>query len=462
MEVQIIFKKLIKPCVPTPSHLRNMRLSFMDNRLPPRTVPIIYYYPAHGGNNHPLDHQTVEQKLKRLEKSLSEILTLYYPLAGRYVKENLSINCNDDGVEYAQALVNGQLSQILQGQFHEIKELNRFVPHHQEEESATNPLVAFQINIFNCGGLAIGLRTSHRIVDAFTSALFTNGWAKACKEGHINDVIVPNFESGTLFPPTDTPAVKLPPLSTTTSKVVAKRFVLDANAISKLKAEVIMSSCGGDHMQKTSTTEVVIALIWRAQITAARARYGGLLRTSLLSVSLNLRGNKTFKKLPENCCGNIYTHGNVRFQADETKMGLNNFVDQVRYAMRNTIAEFGTPKEDRHEDEDGFFSKLIMRSCREVAEEVARGEGDVHRFGSFRSLPFYEVDFGWGKPAWVSLAQRPYKGVMLLNTKGGDGIEAWVTMDEEEMDYFQNDPTIIMLLKDGDHGIHDTVRADAA
>ncbi|KAK0582954.1 hypothetical protein LWI29_031482 [Acer saccharum] len=453
MEIQIISKKLIKPCVPTPSHLRNMSLSLMDIRLSPRTVPFIFYYSAHG-NCHP---DTVEhaERLKRLEKSLSEILTLYYPLAGRYVEDQLSIDCNDEGVEYAKALVNGKLSQILQGQF-EIKELNRFVPDNQVEESATNPLVAVQINIFNCGGIAIGLRTAHRIIDAFTSSLFTNGWAKACKVGNINDVIVPNFEAGILFPPRDTPVVKLPPLSKTTSEVVAKRFVLDTNTISKLKAEVT-SSCGGGHTHKISTTEIVIALIWRAQINAARAR-SGFLRTSLLSVAVNLRG-KTFKKVPENCCGNIYTLGTARFQAEETKMGsLNVFVDQVRDAIRNTVAEFGKQKED----EDGFFSKLIMKPCIEIDEQVRKGEGDIHRFSSLRNVPFYEVDFGWGKPAWVSLAHRPYKGVMLIDTKAGDGIEAWVTMDKEEMAYFQNDPNITMLVKDGDHGVPGNSNLDAA
>ncbi|KAK0580972.1 hypothetical protein LWI29_008269 [Acer saccharum] len=437
MEVQIISKKLIKPSVPTPSHLRNMSLSLMDIRLPPRTVPFIFYYTSHE-NYHSFEN--VERLKARLEKSLSEILTLYFPLAGRYVEEKLLIDCNDEGVEYAEACVNGKLSQILQGQF-EVKELNRFVPDNQVEESATNPLLAVQINIFNCGGIAIGLRSSHRIIDAFTSSLFTNGWAKACKVGNINDVIVPNFEAGILFPPKDTPVVNIPNLSKTTSGVVAKRFVLDVNTISKLKAEVT-SSCGGGHMHKTSTTEVVTALIWRAQINAARARYG-FLRTSRMATAINLRG-KTFKKIPENCCGNIYTLTTARFEADETKMmGLNGFVDQVRDAIRNCIAEFGKPNEDK----DGFFSKLIMRPCIEMAEEVIKGEGDVHNFSSLRNVPFYEVDFGWGKPAWVSVAHRPYKTVMLIDTKAGDGIEAWVSMDKEEMTFFQNDPNITVLLK---------------
>ncbi|KAK4836352.1 hypothetical protein QYF36_025013 [Acer negundo] len=99
MEVQIISKKSIKPSVPAPSHLRNTSLSLMDIRLSPRTLPFIFYYSAHG-NCHPDRVEHVE-RLKRLEKSLSEIFTLYYPLAGRYVEEKLSIDCNDEGEEYA-------------------------------------------------------------------------------------------------------------------------------------------------------------------------------------------------------------------------------------------------------------------------------------------------------------------------------------------------------------------------
>jgi hypothetical protein len=46
---------------------------------------------------------------------LSEILTLFYPLAGRYIKDNLSVDCNDEGVELLEAKVDGvDLTQIVQ------------------------------------------------------------------------------------------------------------------------------------------------------------------------------------------------------------------------------------------------------------------------------------------------------------------------------------------------------------
>ncbi|KAL5858265.1 hypothetical protein ACOSQ3_005723 [Xanthoceras sorbifolium] len=449
MEVQIVSKKLIKPSVSTPCHLRNMSISFIDQLIPPKTVPFIFYYTADndGNNNHPIDHQRADndQRQKRLEKSLSELLTLFYPLAGRYIKESHLIECNDEGVEYVEALVNGQLSQILRGEFETTKELNRFIPDHVEE-SVTSPLVSIQVNIFNCGGLAIGLRFTHRIIDGFTITTIINGWAKACKIGNINNVNVPNFDSCVFFPPRDDISrFNFQPLSKTKSscEVVTRIFVFDETTISKLKAEAMSAGTNGLLKRTPSTTEVMIAFIWRAQINAAGARNNGRLRNSLLLVSLDLRG-KTFKKIPENCCGNVFTLVTARFEADyghdnKKNMGLSDFVVRVRDAIRNSINEFAEkPKENDDHEEDGFLLSKVMRPRMEIIEETRKGDqGDVHMFSSLIKFPLYEADFGWGKPAWVSMAQRPYKGVLFLDRKCGNGIEAWVSMEEDDMAFFQ-------------------------
>lgn len=59
-----------------------------------------------------------------------------------------------------------------------------------------------------------------------------------------------------------------------------------------------------------------------------------------------------------------------------------------------------------------------------------------------RGFPLYETDFGWGKPAWLGIAKRVYRSVMLMDSRDGAGVEAWVTMDKEEMDHFLNDPDL--------------------
>ncbi|KAL3615831.1 hypothetical protein CASFOL_040125 [Castilleja foliolosa] len=53
-------------------------------------------------------------------------------------------------------------------------------------------------------------------------------------------------------------------------------------------------------------------------------------------------------------------------------------------------------------------------------------------------FPVYEVDYGWGKPHWVATVGVPFKNlVALMDTKDGDGIEAWVSMVEKDKDVIE-------------------------
>ncbi|GJX09435.1 transferase, chloramphenicol acetyltransferase-like domain protein [Tanacetum coccineum] len=53
------------------------------------------------------------QFVTKLEKSLERTLTRFYPLAGRYVEENHSVDCSNQGAEYIYAKVNIKLQDIL-------------------------------------------------------------------------------------------------------------------------------------------------------------------------------------------------------------------------------------------------------------------------------------------------------------------------------------------------------------
>lgn len=77
-----------------------------------------------------------------------------------------------------------------------------------------------------------------------------------------------------------------------------------------------------------------------------------------------------------------------------------------------------------------------MKEVRKVM--VSKGEMEVYVFSSWSRFPFYQTDFGFGKPIRVCPAAAPIKNtVILMGTKSGDGIEAWVTMAEDDMAKFQ-------------------------
>ncbi|KAF9610458.1 hypothetical protein IFM89_022422 [Coptis chinensis] len=70
-------------------------------------------------------------------------------------------------------------------------------------------------------------------------------------------------------------------------------------------------------------------------------------------------------------------------------------------------------------------------------------ESETHLLTSWCRFHFYIADFGWGDHIWVSPV-NPFKNVLvLMDTKNGEGIEAWVTLDAEDMAKFETDPELL-------------------
>ncbi|XP_048328519.2 BAHD acyltransferase At5g47980 [Ziziphus jujuba] len=59
-----------------------------------------------------------------------------------------------------------------------------------------------------------------------------------------------------------------------------------------------------------------------------------------------------------------------------------------------------------------------------------------------KRFELYDVaDFGWGKPIWISANDN--NSFLLMDTKGGDGIEALVTLSEEEKALLEKDDELL-------------------
>ena len=106
VQVEIVSKATIKPSSPTPNELKHYKFSLLDEMAPPPSiyVPVVLFYSA--------SEKDLPQVSQKLKTSLSEVLTLYYPLCGRIKgnKSNLYVDCNDEGVLYLEARVPSKLS----------------------------------------------------------------------------------------------------------------------------------------------------------------------------------------------------------------------------------------------------------------------------------------------------------------------------------------------------------------
>lgn len=172
LEIENISRETIKLSSPTPNHLRNFKLSFLEQIAPVMYTPIVLFYSQNGDSDHPGEAAKMCQCLKT---SLSKILTLFYPFAGRF-KDHASIECNDDGADFLEAQVSCRLSDILRQP--NANNLRTFLPIEIESmEAVTNILLCVQASFFECGGMPIEVCLTHKLTDADTLCTFIKSWA---------------------------------------------------------------------------------------------------------------------------------------------------------------------------------------------------------------------------------------------------------------------------------------------
>ncbi|KAM0012345.1 putative vinorine synthase [Helianthus debilis subsp. tardiflorus] len=195
--------------------------------------------------------------------------------------------------------------------------------------------------------------------------------------------------------------------------VVTKRFRFNGTSMSKLRAK--SGSANGQHTRVT----LVASLIWKALITVDQVKCGSL-RNRLLAPAMSLRG-KASSPVLERSFGNVWAPYPIRFLQNETGLEFGDLVDLIEDTTRNVI-----------------IGKLCL-----AHEELEHNKFCI--FTSWCRFPMYEADFGWGKPYWVNTAGSSVEMVTLMDDKDGDGIEAWVSLNQKEMYVFGSDQDILDL-----------------
>lgn len=119
-------------------------------------------------------------KPEGLEDSLARILVDFYPLAGRYIKEQSLVECNDAGAEFVTAQATDVVLNDLVGT-NDADILQHVYPdsYYRCDEEASNPLLSIQATHFPCGGAIIAVSVSHRIFDIPSITTFISAWSSA-------------------------------------------------------------------------------------------------------------------------------------------------------------------------------------------------------------------------------------------------------------------------------------------
>lgn len=441
MAIQVMSNRIVKPAVPTPDHLRTCKLSFFDQLAPPAHVPLVSFY-----HNDTLSQHEIR---KHLVVSLSQALAKFYPLAGRFVQDGFYVDCNDQGVLYVEAQVDDlELDEFLGIARKNVELVNDLVPWSSIGDTSlvTTPIMGIKVTMFKCGGLSIAILLSHVIADGYTAATFVHEWAVTTSDllGTINheDVFAAksnNYEFGvaTYFPSRDLSAeikpAQVPSSKMKEGKIVTKRFVFDENAILTLKAKVSKST----NISRPTRVEVVTSTIWKSLVNIAANQ--SKRKQSTLYLHLNLRGRTSMMAPPlpsdnTSLCGNFYMEVPTKIKNNKTDAReLHDLVNLLRKSLRTALekcSKISSPEE--------MFLE-VAKNYNEIEEEKGNEEVDVHLLSTLCRFPVYEVDFGWGKPEWVTTGGMPVELIFLFDTKCETGIEAIVNLNEADMIEFEND-----------------------
>ncbi|XP_057506559.1 (13S,14R)-1,13-dihydroxy-N-methylcanadine 13-O-acetyltransferase AT1-like [Actinidia eriantha] len=197
MKVQVLSSKVIKPSIPTPPNLKNYKISFLDQLATPVHFGIIFFFLSNGKEDETANEMA--RRCDHLEESLSETLTRFYPLAGRFLRDKSLVECHE------------RMCWML-----------------------AYPKLYMEDPKRNCWTLSSPTRLVW-VVNFLTDWSATN-----CKGPNRKMISGPSFEVASLFPGRELMGLK--PVPTANSlparKLVTKSFVFDGATISSLKAEV--------------------------------------------------------------------------------------------------------------------------------------------------------------------------------------------------------------------------------
>ena len=188
------------------------------------------------------------------------------------------------------------------------------------------------------------------------------------------------------------------------------------------------------------------ALIWRSAIEAAKAiqaERNKTLKKSVVCHVVNIR-SRMVPPLPNNLLGNLFiTSVSPVCEVVDDGNGiveLHVLAGMVRETIRGVDADYVR----KLSEGDGLAKYL--GSLKERHLTVLENDIPYYAFSSWTRFGFYDSDFGWGKPTWVCTFGVPMKNVIILmSTKDGDGIEAWVTLTKYEMEKFESNPVLLQF-----------------
>ncbi|KAF2309552.1 hypothetical protein GH714_003792 [Hevea brasiliensis] len=291
-------------------------------------------------------------------------------------------------------------------------------------------ITGVQVNVFECGSVGIGVCVSHKVADGATMASFLNAWSATARGS--DEKLAPNLDSAVLFPPKGIDIIKQSDIIRN-EKIVTRRFEFDGKNLANLKAKIVNGN--------PTRVEAVTALIWKSAMETARINSGkDMLPASIATHLVNIR-ERTNPPLPRHSLGNLWRLSLAPYLDVKKQVELQELVSLLRKSIRRIDSDYVSKLQGVN-----GLAKAI-EPLQELRQRPRERGVEVYTFSSWARFPLYEINFGWGKPARVCTITVPVRNcVILMGTKSGDGIEAWVTLTEKDMEKFERSQELLQFI----------------
>ncbi|XP_057437730.1 hydroxycinnamoyl-CoA:piscidic acid hydroxycinnamoyltransferase-like [Lotus japonicus] len=435
--VKIQCSYTVTPSETKPTPPPTLSLSHCDQLKLPNHGSQIYLYTPSTTTTEPPPPLSIS--IHTLRTSLSKALTHYYPFAGRlhWIEAGrMELLCNSKGVHLLGATSDvpfddfGDLADT-----HVAEQLAPRVDYSVPIEEV--PLLVVQLTWFPCGSITLGLTLCRVLVDGTSLGRFMSFWAKLAKVESLDLSLLPFLDRTVLdscrlnlSPRFEHPEFSPPPIwegssnVTTTSLYATAVFKLTRVQAGKLKKK---ANSNNNVRGGYTSFEVMSGHLWRC---VCKVRYAGNgNQPTRLTTLVNCR-NRLSPPLPDGY------FGNATFPAvTQTCSFVEIMQSPVGYAA-------GKIRGAVHRMSDGYVRSALdyladqkdMNLVRDRLYNSAGQNPNLYVVG-WANFPFYETDFGWGKPVCLLPGSIGSDGkAFILNDVSGDGFVVAVCLQPSHVD----------------------------
>ncbi|ESQ28841.1 hypothetical protein EUTSA_v10018535mg [Eutrema salsugineum] len=371
-----------------------------------------------------------------LRKALVSAIDVYEFLAGRlrlnHSSGRLDVDCNGAGAGFVTAASEYTLEDLGDLVYPNPAFAQLVTSQLESFPKDDQPLFAFQLTSFKCGGFAMGISTNHTTFDGLSFKTFLENLATLLSEKPLS---TPPCNDRTLLKARTPPRVTFPHHELVQLQNSEKTTVFETTAehldfnIFKLSSQQIMrlkekaSECLSSECVRVTGFNVVTALVWRCKALSLveEEEEKDLERESTILYAVDIRGRLN-PQLPSSYTGNAV---------------LTAYAKAKRKAL--------------HEEPFGRIVEMVGEGSKRITDEYARSAidwGEMYKgfphgevlVSSWWKLGFAEVEYPWGKPKYSCPVVYHRKDIVLLFPDiDGDskGVNVLAALPSKEMCKFQ-------------------------